>query len=166
MELEAECRCPVLERDDWHEVESDWSDIVFLRTAVPALLGVPVRFEAARRRLYERARQLGCQVPEDPMFLLGPGRFRRPLLLEVEAGGQEAPDLWRPGGFAYSRLAQAPYGAVRREARVTFEAARERYGRAPDSVWVWYLTCARCSAARGFETLFLAHYRSLPAAVS
>lgn len=153
------CGCARLEPGDWHEVESDWSDISFLRATLPALFGVPLRYDAIRRRLMERAEAAGLRVPEAPMLLLGNGRFRRPLLLEVEG---DAPGVWRPGGFAFSRLVPAPFGALRREAERTAAAARERYGRPPDHLWVWYLTCGRCSAARQFETLFIAHYREGP----
>lgn len=38
--------------------------------------------------------------------------------------------------------------------------AREKYGRKPDDVWIWYLTCRECSAARKFETLVVAHYKA------
>ncbi len=160
---EPSCACPRLEPADWHEVESDWSDISFLRATIPAVFGVPLRYDAVRRRLMEHAEAAGLRVPEDPMLLLGSGRFRRPLLLEVEG---DAPGVWRPGGFAFSRLVPAPFGALRREAERTAAAARERYGRPPDHIWVWYLTCGRCSAARQFETLFIAHYREGPEVAS
>ncbi|MDW8046503.1 MAG: hypothetical protein RMK15_04410 [Chloroflexota bacterium] len=159
-EPEPDCECPRLDPEEWHEVESDWSDIGFLRASLPALAGVPFRYGAARRGLLERAAQLGLRVPDAPMLLLGPGRVRRLLLLEVEG---EAPDVWRPGGFAFSRLVPAPFGSLRREASHTLAAAQERYGGPPDHLWVWYLTCSRCSAARKFETLFVAHYRGTPA---
>ena len=64
-----------------------------------------------------------------------------------------------PGGVAWTRLLPAPWGRMRALMGETKRLARERYGRAPDSVWVWYLTCRVCSAEREFETLFVAHYR-------
>lgn len=150
-----ECACPRLEPSDWYEVESDWSDIAFLRASLPALFGVPLRYRAVRQGLFEHAQAAGLRVPSDAMVLLGEGRFLRRLLLEVEG---EATNLWRPGGFAFSRLVPAPYGALRRAAERTVAVAKERYGRAPDFLWVWYLTCSLCSSAREFETLFIAHY--------
>ena len=33
------CDCPRLDRSEWHEVESDWSDIAFARIGMPALSG-------------------------------------------------------------------------------------------------------------------------------
>ncbi|MGE5595091.1 MAG: hypothetical protein ACM3S1_03535, partial [Hyphomicrobiales bacterium] len=35
------CNCPHLDPEDWHDVESDWSDIAFIKTATNAVLGVP-----------------------------------------------------------------------------------------------------------------------------
>jgi hypothetical protein len=65
----------------------------------------------------------------------------------------------RPGGIVFTRILNAPWGEMARNLEETRAAALERYGRAPDSMWVWYLTCRACSAQRGFETLFVAHYR-------
>lgn len=159
----AECSCPRLDADDWHDVESDWSDVQFARTAIPAVLGVPVGFNRVRARLEERARAMGASVPEDAMLLLGPGRVRRQVLLEVEGVEAGAKGLYEPGGVAFSRLVPAPWGEMRRRLTETVEKARERYGRAPDRTWIWYLTCNECSGERDFETLFVAHYAA-PAA--
>ncbi|MBA4180606.1 MAG: hypothetical protein C0506_08475 [Anaerolinea sp.] len=102
-------------------------------------------------------------VPADAMVLLGAGRFRRTIMLEVE--GAEAPTkgVERPGGIAYTRLRPAPWGDMRRVVEETKAQARERYGRGPDEMYVWYLTCRICSNERDFETLFVAHYKQLPA---
>jgi hypothetical protein len=159
---EEECSCPRLDLADWHEVESDWSDITFLRTGAAALLGVPVGYEPARKSLYRRAGQAGLAVPEDAMLLIGKGRFRRPLLLEVEGAGPGQRGLYRPGGVAFSRLVPAPWGQMKRVAEETRQVARARYGHDPHALWVWYLTCRICSAERNFETLLVAHYREAP----
>lgn len=157
-----ECDCPRLDRDDWHEVESDWSDVQFVRTAIAAVAGVPFRFNRVRARLERLAQEAGATVPEDAMLLLGPGRFRRMVLLEVEGAADGAKHVYEPGGIAYSRLLPAPWGQMRRALSETTEKAHERYGRAPDHTWVWYLTCPVCSGERDFETLFVAHYRAAP----
>ena len=156
------CDCPRLDRDEWHEVESDWSDIVFARIVMPVFLGAPLRFWRQRRKLVERAEAAGT-VPEDAMLLLGPGRLRRTALLEVEDADASGRGLVAPGGVAWTRLAPAPWGRMRALMAETKRLARERYGRDPDTVWVWYLTCRVCSPAREFETLFAAHYRRRPA---
>lgn len=156
------CACPVLDPGDWHDVESDWSDITFLKAAVNAVAGVPVGFDTARAALNAAAVERGIALPgdEQPMLLIGEGRFRRPLLLEVEAGpGADGRDLYRPGGFAFSRIVEAPWGELGRAARKLESDAAERYGRKPDAVYAWYLTCRSCSRERNFETLLVAHYR-------
>ena len=155
----AECDCPRLEPDDWHEVESDWSDITFLKASTGAVLGVPTGYDSVRTALLERAAKLGASVPEDAMLLLGSGRFRRSVLLEVENLPEGAKDVERPGGVAFSRLVQAPWGQMQGKVEETRERAREAYGREPDATWVWYLTCRVCSRERNFETLIIAHYR-------
>lgn len=160
--LPATCDCPRLERDDWHEVESDWSDAQFVQTTIPAVLGVPVRFRSVRERLERIAADLGATVPEDAMLLLGPGRFRRRVLLEVEGAQSGAKGLFEPGGIAYSRLVPAPWGRMRAALNETVAMARERYGRPPENVFMWYLTCSVCSGEREFETLFVAHYAATP----
>ena len=157
-----ECDCPRLEQDDWHEVESDWSDVQFVRTAIAAVAGVPFRFNRVRARLERLAWEAGATVPTDAMLLLGPGRFRRQVLLEVEGAERSAKSVYEPGGIAYSRLVPAPWGEMRRALNDTAETARARYGRAPDHTWVWYLTCPVCSGDRDFETLFVAHYDAAP----
>lgn len=151
------CNCPVLDRTDWDAVESDWSDITFLSTSVTAVAGVPVGFEAARAALFERAARLGLHVPQDPMLLIGEGAFRRKVLLEVEG---EADDraVVRPGGVAFTRLVEAPWGELKRAARRLREETEARYGRPPADVFAWYLTCRVCSRDRNFETLLVAHY--------
>ncbi|WP_322796142.1 hydrolase [Tepidiforma sp.] len=159
----ARCDCPLLDPDEWHEVESDWSDIAFLKTMVTAVAGVPVGFDTARAALKAAAAERGIALPgdEQPMLLIGEGRFRRPLLLEVEAdpGARDA-DLYRPGGFAFSRLVEAPWGELGKAARQLEADAAARYGRKPDALYAWYLTCGVCSRDRNFETLLLAHYRA------
>ncbi|MGE0598429.1 MAG: hydrolase [Dehalococcoidia bacterium] len=152
------CDCPTLDREDWDEVESGWSDITFLKTTTAAVMGVPVGFDSARKELEAKAEALGATVPEDAMFLNGSGRFRRPIMLEVE-GAPAGKDIERPGGFAYSRLFEAPWGKLAKLADQTTQEATQKYGRKPDDVWVWYLTCRHCSKARNFETLIVAHYR-------
>ncbi len=154
------CDCPSLEREDWDEVESDWSDITFLKASTAAVMGVPVGFDSAREELKKRAVELGLSIPEGAMFLNGAGRFRRPIMLEVE-GSAEAKELERPGGIGYSRLFEAPWGKLAKLADQTKKEATEKYGRKPDDVWVWYLTCRHCSKARNFETLIVTHYRHL-----
>jgi hypothetical protein len=156
------CACPRLGRDEWHETESDWSDIAFLRSSIGAVMGVPVGYGSARHRLEREAAARGLTVPEDAMVLLGAGRLRRPLLLEVEDVPAGARGVARPGGVAYSRLVPAPLGEMKDALGQTRRRARERYGRKPDDMWVWYLTCRFCSAERDFETLFIAHYRQAP----
>ena len=167
---EVDCECPRLDSSDWDEVESDWSDITFLTTHTNAVLGVPVGYDGTRKELRARATQLGFEVPDDAMLLVGAGRFRRPVMLEVEgaadssrsANGKAAKGVERPGGIAFSRLIPAPWGQMQGLVDQTRDLARARYGRAPDGVWVWYITCRECSGARNFETLILAHYRVAP----
>ncbi|MEO6397111.1 MAG: hydrolase [Tepidiformaceae bacterium] len=157
------CDCPRLDADDWHDVENDWSDITFVGMGTTALLGVPVGFAGARSALRARAAKLGLTVPEDAMLLLGAGKFRRQIMLEVEGAepGQKGVD--RPGGMAYTRLLPAPWGEMQRVVGETKDAARIRYGKEPDELYVWYLTCRTCSQARQFETLIVAHYKKSPA---
>jgi hypothetical protein len=155
-----ECDCPRLDPDDWDRVESDWSDIAFLRGSSTAVLGVPTGFAATRGELARRAGELGATVPDDAMALIGSGQFRRPVWLEVE-GAPEQKDVVRPGGVAFTRLVEAPLGVIKRVVGEVEADAKERYGRAPDAVWLWYLTCRVCSRARNFETLVVAHYRDL-----
>ncbi|MBE7519363.1 MAG: hypothetical protein HS107_08965 [Thermoflexaceae bacterium] len=155
----SECACPRLDPADWHDVESDWSDIAFVKGAVSALLGVPVGYAGARAALEKKARAAGATIPPDAMFLLGSGRFRRPMLVEVEGADRRAKGIHSPGGVAYSRLVEAPWGEMRRVVEETREAAIARYGRRPDSLLLWYLTCRECSRERNFETLVIAHYR-------
>ena len=156
------CNCSRLERHEWHEVESDWSDITFAKIGVAAFFGVPIRFWSNRRKLIKRAEAKGV-VPQDAMLLLGPGRIRRPVLLEVEDIDAKRRGFVVPGGVAFTRLMPAPWGEIKKLMKETKAMARERYGRDPDTVWVWYLTCSACSADRNFETLFVAHYRERPA---
>ncbi len=153
----ASCDCPRLDRNEWHEVESDWSDIAFAKIGVPALFGVPIRFWSNRRKLVARAEAAGT-IPEDAMLLLGPGRVRRTVLLEVEDTDTSQRGIIVPGGVAWTRLLPAPWGQMRKLMKETRQIARERYGRNPETVWVWYLTCRACSSERQFETLFVAHY--------
>lgn len=152
------CDCPQLDPADWDGVESDWSDITFLRASVKALAGVPVGFDAARDALLARAGALGLEVPEDAMLLIGEGKFSRPLLLEVEGDAHAAKDVVRPGGVAFSRLVEAPWGELAKAARRLRDEARDRYGRPPAAIYAWYLTCPLCSRERNFETLLVAHY--------
>lgn len=156
------CACPRLDAHEWHEVESDWSDITFLKTSIGAAMGVPIGYGAARERLEKKAREAGAKIPEDAMALLGEGRVRRPLLLEVEAVPAGARDIERPGGIAYSHLVPASLGQMKRLTEETRAAAIARYGKSPDDTWVWYLTCRVCSAERDYETLIIAHYRKRP----
>lgn len=152
------CDCPVLEPGDWDSVESDWSDITFLTGTSKAMLGVPTGLRETRDELRERADALPATVPEDAMVLLGEGRFRRPVMLEVE-DAPEGSGVTRPGGIAFTRLVEAPLGAIKKAVSAATADAKARYGRSPDDVWVWYLTCRKCSARRNYETLVVAHYR-------
>ena len=162
---ESLCDCPRLDAEDWHEVESDWSDITFLQVKVPAVMGVPLKFGSVKERLRAEAEDAGATVPEDAMLLLGEGRVRRPVLLEVEFDGvPKGGKVVTPGGIAFTRLVEAPWGEIKKAHKATVEAATERYGRKPDDMWLWYLTCAICSGDRDFETLFVAHYKDVPAA--
>lgn len=152
------CNCPRLEREEWHEVENDWSDIAFLRGSTTAAMGVPLGYGDSVRELRGKAASLGLSVPEDAMVLLGEGRFRRPVLLEVE-GSVTGRDVERPGGSAFTYLAPAPFGAIKDVVKAAEAAAKEQTGREPDATWLWYLTCRVCSAAREFETLVVCQYR-------
>lgn len=158
-ETVVDCACPRLDAEDWHDVESDWSDIAFVRSSTNAVLGVPVGYDTARRELREKAAKLGASVPEDALLLLGSGRFRRPIMLEVENAPAAAKGIERPRGIAFTRLVDAPWGAMQKTVDEARDLARERYGRNPDHLWVWYLTCRQCSRERNFETLVVAHYR-------
>lgn len=161
------CDCPFLEAEDWHEVESDWSDIVFIERKVPTVLGVPLKFGALRGSLSAEAVAAGATIPEDAMMLLGEGRIRRRVMVEVEFEEDPAGDAFsRPGGIAFTRLVSAPWGKIKEGHEATVEAAVERYGRKPDTMWLWYLTCGICSGERDFETLFVAHYKEAPDSVS
>ncbi len=153
------CDCPLLDPEDWHEVESDWHDIAFVKTSTNAVAGVPVGFNGTRDELRKKAASIGATVPEDAMLLLGSGKFRRPVMLEVEAGDDLRKGVERPGGVAYTRMVPAPWGEMGKQMEITIKEARERMGRDPDDTWVWYLTCGICSGPRGFETLFVAHFK-------
>jgi len=158
------CACPFLDAEDWHEVESDWSDITFIQIKVPAVLGVPLKFGAVKDRLTAEAAAAGAIVPEDAMMLLGEGRVRRPVMLEVERDGEpEFGSFMRPGGIAFTRLVSAPWGQIKVAHQATVAAAVERYGKKPDAMWLWYITCGICSGDRDYETLFVAHYKHSPA---
>jgi hypothetical protein len=157
--MPSDCDCPRLDPDDWDGVENDWSDITFVRTTTSAVLGVPVGFDSSREQLRKKASRAGANVPEDAMLLIGSGKFRRPILLEVEDAPDGAKGIERPGGIAFTRLLPAPWGELPKVVERTRKEAREKYGRDPDDTWVWYLTCRVCSNARQFETLIVAHYR-------
>ncbi len=157
------CDCPQLDRNEWHEVESDWSDIAFAKIGIPAFLGVPIGFWANRRKLVARAEAAG-HVPEDAMLIMGPGRLRRTVMIEVEDADTSRRDIVTPGGVVFTRLLPAPWGQMKTIVKETRDMARERYGRNPAAIWVWYLTCQTCSSERDFETLFVAHYPKRPAA--
>lgn len=152
------CDCPQLDPAEWHEAENDWSDIQFLRTHIKALAGVPMGFTALKSELIDRALASGATVPGDPMILLGEGRFRRPLLIEIEDAPPDLDGLFEPGGFAFTLLEKAPPGTVGKLEKQAREAAAAKYGRQPDHLWLWYLTCGRCSGERDFETLFVSHF--------
>ncbi len=154
----AVCVCPVLEASDWDGVESDWSDITFVRTSLAAVAGVPVGFDRARAELERHAEALGATIPPDAMLLIGEGRFRRTLLLEVDAAPATGDRIYRPGGFAYTRLVEAPWGELGRATKAFRAEATERYGRQPRGLYAWYLTCRVCSRDRNFETLLVAAY--------
>lgn len=155
----SDCDCPRLDHGDWDRVESDWSDIAFVKTATNAVLGVPVGFDVKRKELTAKAAKAGATVPADAMMLLGAGRFRRPMMLEIEDAPEKAKGIQRPGGLVYTRLLSAPWGAMQKMVDETETEAAEKYGRKPDALWVWYLTCRQCSKEREFETLILAHYK-------
>lgn len=148
----------MLEPAEWEGVESDWSDIAFLRTSVGAVAGVPIGFDRARSELETHARAIGATIPPDAMLLISEGRFRRTLLLEVEDPPADAPGIYRPGGIAYTRLVQAPWGELARATKLFRKEAFERYGREPRELYAWYLTCRVCSRERNFETLLVAAY--------
>lgn len=152
------CDCPVLDPEEWDAVESDWSDITFLRATAKAMLGVPTGLGETRKELRARAQAQGATVPEDAMVLLGEGRFRRPVLLEVENASEDT-DVARPGGVAFTRIVEAPLGSIQKAVAGAVKDARQRYGRPPDATWVWYLTCRKCSGPRNYETLVVNHYR-------
>ncbi len=155
---EEDCDCPRLDPEDWDLVESDWSDIAFLRGTSTAVLGVPTGFEKTRDELIRMAESLGATVPEDAMALIGAGQFRRPVWLEVE-DAPDHKDVLRPGGVAFTRLVEAPLGVIKRVVGEVESEATERYGREPDATWLWYLTCRVCSRPRNFEVLVVTHYR-------
>ena len=155
------CDCPRLDPHEWHEVESDWSDIAFVKMGVPAVFGVPIGFWSNRRKLVARAEAAGT-VPEDAMLLWGPGRVRRTVMIEVEDADISRRDVVAPGGVVFTRLLPAPWGRMKALVKETRDMARERYGHNPATVWVWYLTCQSCSSEREFETLFVAHYSRRP----
>ncbi len=163
---EPDCECPYLVVEDWDGVESDWSDIQFVRVHAKAILGVPVGFDNLREKLRKAADEAGATIPPDAMLLLGSGRFLRPVMMEVENADPSNKNVVMPGGVAFSRVHPAPWGEMGKLAKTTGESARERYGRNPDHLWLWYLTCKECSSQRNYETLFIAHYRNDPVAVS
>ncbi len=152
------CDCPVLDPEDWDGVESDWSDIAFLKGTTTAVLGVPVGYGGVRDDLRKKAAEIGATVPDDAMLLNGEGKFRRPIMLEIDHA-PKTNDVFRPGGFVYTRLLEAPLGSLGKAVEQTNKEARAKYGHAPDDTWLWYLTCRECSKARNFETLVVAHYR-------
>src|SRR5690606_11308140 len=90
-----DCTCPRLDAADWDEVESDWSDIQFVRTHTTAVFGVPAGLAGLRAELERRAQDAGATVPEDAMLLFGEGRFRRPVMLEVEGASADVKDVVR-----------------------------------------------------------------------
>jgi hypothetical protein len=159
---EITCKCPLLDPDDWNAVESDWSDIQFLRGTTPAVLGVPLRFSATRDRLVKKAKQLGGKLPEDAMILVGNGKFRRDILVELD-NNRKIPSnkkIFDPGGVSFTKIYEAPWGQMRNLMTEFETQATARYGRRPDKTWVWYLTCQICTTERNFETLFVAHYKN------
>lgn len=153
----APCECVSLPREEWDGVESDWSDIQFVRGSIPAVMGVPLRYDVVRRDLAARARDAGAEIPDGAMLLIGEGRFRRPVMLEVEGATAGARAIERPGGVAFTRFVPAPWGQMKARVAEFTDAVREAYGRPPDTFWAWYLTCGVCSQEREFETLLVAH---------
>ena len=154
------CQCAHLDREDWDGVESDWSDITFVKAATNAIFGVPVGYQSVKDDLRKKAASIGATVPEGAMQLNGAGKFRRPVMLEVEGTAAGAKDVVRPGGVAFTRVFEAPWGQLKKVANQTKLEATMKYGRAPDKLWIWYLTCRHCSRARNFETLIAAHYKA------
>lgn len=157
-EFPESCGCPVLDHADWHRVESDWSDISFLRLHAGAVFGVIANYQKLLDRVLAEAESVGLKPPDEPMVLLGPGKFRRPVLVEVEDTEETSVSLVRPGGFAYTQIVSAPPGQITDILAEAANTAGDKYGREPSAMWTWYLTCRKCSADREFETLFVAHF--------
>ena len=86
---ELDCPCPALDPGDWHEVESDWSDITFIRLHIPALFGVPLGYGKLKTRAREAAEKIGAVIPLDGMVLMGAGRLIRTVLVEAESDDKE-----------------------------------------------------------------------------
>lgn len=154
------CECPHLDPEDWDGVESDWSDIAFLKSSTTAVMGVPFGYQSSRDELRAKAETLGFELPEDAMVLLGEGKFRRPIMLEVDAPRDATnKEIERPGGVAFTRIVPGKLGSLGKLVDETVGIALQKYRRKPDNTWLWYLTCRECSAARDFETLIICHYR-------
>ena len=99
---------------------------------------------------------------KDAMILIGSGRFRREILIELD-NLETIPDnkrIFAPGGFSFTKIYEAPWGQMRNLMTEFETQATARYGRRPDKTWVWYLTCQICTTERNFETLFVAHYKN------
>ncbi len=143
-EIASDCDCPRLDPDDWDGVENDWSDISFVRTSTSAVLGVPVGFDGSREALRKKAAKAGATVPEDAMLLIGSGKFRRPILLEVEdALGGKALTARRD---RLHRQLPAPWGSSE-GCGTQPPGSAAKYGRERTTSG-WYLTCRLCSKAR------------------
>jgi DNA modification methylase len=146
VQMAEEC-CPEFHPEPWDGKVLEWDDKRFVKDSVFTILHMPLNFGRVMRRLDEKVRGAGAEVPDWLCLSDHTSRWNMDVYMAVdrEIPNQENVTL---SGKYLSKVYEGPYKDTGRWCEDFENYARER-GFEIRKWYMWYTTCPRCAKKYG-----------------
>ncbi len=139
--------CPEFNPAPWDDKIMDWEDKKFIRDKVFTIFNMPVNFGRVMKRLDEKVRQAGANMPDWLCFSDHTSGWNMDVYLAVdrEVPGAENTTL---SGKYFSKVYEGPYRDTGKWCK-DYENLLKAKDLISKKWFMWYTTCPKCAKKFG-----------------
>jgi hypothetical protein len=139
--------CPEFNPAPWDDKILEWNNKMFIKDKVFTLFYMPIKFGSVMKRLDEKVRKAGAEVPDWVCLSDHTSRWNMDVYLAVnkEVPGAEQATL---SGKFYSRVYEGPFQNTGKWCK-DHETIVKSKGYNIRKWFMWYTTCPKCARKYG-----------------
>ena len=139
--------CPEFDPHPWDDKIHEWKNKSFVKDKVFTLFYMPVNFGKVMKRLDEKIKKAGAEVPDWLCLSDHTSKWNMDLYCAVDREIPGAENATLSGKF-YSKVYEGPYKDTSKWCK-DFESTVKSKGHKINKWFMWYTTCPKCARKYG-----------------